>query len=76
MKTASQTDSNAAKTIALDHLGVIAARIRSSTLKVQRLADENNNGKKALWPLDDGSICALSQFLCLLIRLMTRYCPI
>ncbi|KAF9046656.1 hypothetical protein BJ165DRAFT_1369666 [Panaeolus papilionaceus] len=53
VKTASQTDSNAAKTIALDHLGVIAARIRSSTLKVQRLADENNNGKKALWPLDD-----------------------
>jgi cohesin loading factor subunit SCC2 len=30
-----QTDNNAAKTMALDHLGVIAARIRSSMLKFQ-----------------------------------------
>ncbi|KAI0051083.1 hypothetical protein FA95DRAFT_1554896 [Auriscalpium vulgare] len=33
VKNATQADSNAAKTIALDHLGVIAARLRSSTLK-------------------------------------------
>ncbi|KAG6853818.1 hypothetical protein C0991_001064 [Blastosporella zonata] len=31
-----QTENNAAKTIALDHLGVIAARIRSSMLSVQK----------------------------------------
>ncbi|KAF8968942.1 hypothetical protein BDZ97DRAFT_1797116 [Flammula alnicola] len=34
VKTSSQTDSNAAKTMALDHLGVIAARIRTSVLKI------------------------------------------
>lgn len=33
MKTSNQVENNAAKTIALDHLGVIAARIRSNTLK-------------------------------------------
>ncbi|EGN98100.1 hypothetical protein SERLA73DRAFT_109431 [Serpula lacrymans var. lacrymans S7.3] len=38
----SQTDNNAAKNIALDHLGTIAARMRSSSLKVkQRQAGEN-----------------------------------
>lgn len=35
-----QIDSNAAKTMALDHLGVIAARIRSATLKYQVKVDE------------------------------------
>jgi cohesin loading factor subunit SCC2 len=35
VKTANQGDNNAAKTIALDHLGVIAARIRSSSLCVK-----------------------------------------
>jgi hypothetical protein len=35
VKTANQGDNNAAKTIALDHLGVIAARIRSSALCIK-----------------------------------------
>ncbi|GLB45503.1 putative sister chromatid cohesion protein [Lyophyllum shimeji] len=46
----SHTDNNAAKTIALDHLGVIAARIRSSTLKVQ--SDRGESGR-SLKPLDE-----------------------
>ncbi|PPQ86325.1 hypothetical protein CVT25_005626 [Psilocybe cyanescens] len=49
VKTSSQTDSNAAKTMALDHLGVIASRIRTSILKVQR----DPPSKKALKPLDE-----------------------
>ena len=52
IKTNSQTDSNAAKTMALDHLGVIAARIRSSMLKFQKDA----GSRKGLKPLDDVSI--------------------
>lgn len=35
-----KTDSNAAKAMALDHLGVIAAKIRTSTLKFQIKANE------------------------------------
>lgn len=49
VKTSNQTDNNAAKTIALDHLGVIAARIRSSTLKIQRGIDD----ARSLKPLDE-----------------------
>ncbi|KDR82399.1 hypothetical protein GALMADRAFT_220397 [Galerina marginata CBS 339.88] len=49
VKTSSQTDNNAAKTMALDHLGVIAARIRTSTLKVKRTAAL----KKVVKPLDE-----------------------
>ena len=45
----SQVDSNAAKSIALDHLGVIAARIRSSILNVQSDADKY----QAVKPLDE-----------------------
>ncbi|KAA1473731.1 hypothetical protein DENSPDRAFT_882264 [Dentipellis sp. KUC8613] len=41
-------ENNAAKTIALDHLGVIAARLRLSTLKVKR-----RNGEDGLKPLDE-----------------------
>ena len=52
VKTNSQTDSNAAKTIALDHLGVIAARIRTSILKVQQEIRETAS-RKALKPLDE-----------------------
>ena len=52
VKTNSQTDSNAAKTIALDHLGVIAARIRTSILKVQQETRETAS-RKALKPLDE-----------------------
>lgn len=48
VKTSVQTDSNAAKAIALDHLGVIAARLRSSTIKVR-----HRSGKNPLVPLDE-----------------------
>jgi hypothetical protein len=51
VKSSSQTDNNAAKTIALDHLGVIAARIRSSMLKVKQGAD--GDAFVGLKPLDD-----------------------
>lgn len=46
----SQADNNAAKTMALDHLGVIAARIRSSVLKVQ---DGAGHKPKGLKPFDE-----------------------
>ncbi|KAF8073449.1 hypothetical protein FPV67DRAFT_1559883 [Lyophyllum atratum] len=49
----SQTDNNAAKTIALDHLGVIAARIRSSMLKVQSDRGESGAKLKTLNPFDE-----------------------
>jgi len=51
VKTNSQTDSNAAKTMALDHLGVIAARIRTSILKVQK--QKQDTSTKGLKPLED-----------------------
>ena len=35
VKTAAQNENNAAKTMALDHLGVIAARLRTNALKQQ-----------------------------------------
>ncbi|KII90510.1 hypothetical protein PLICRDRAFT_697054 [Plicaturopsis crispa FD-325 SS-3] len=51
VKTTNQTDNNAAKTIALDHLGVIAARIRSSTLKVKKESPDDKG--LSLTPLDE-----------------------
>ncbi|KAI9443068.1 hypothetical protein H4582DRAFT_1808792 [Lactarius indigo] len=50
VKSSSQTDNNAAKTMALDHLGVIAARIRSSMLKA---TGADGNGSLDLRPLDE-----------------------
>lgn len=47
VKTSTQTDTNAAKSIALDHLGVIAARIRSSSLKV-KVHDHDKHGLHSL----------------------------
>ncbi|KAG6812718.1 radiation sensitive protein rad9 [Tricholoma furcatifolium] len=52
----SQADNNAVKTIALDHLGVIAARIRSSKLKVQKTKPESGQQRKALKPLDEAKL--------------------
>ncbi|KAJ7457662.1 hypothetical protein B0H11DRAFT_208709 [Mycena galericulata] len=50
----SQTDNNAAKTMALDHLGVIAARIRTSMLKFQPGGSGDSAPKtKPLKPLDE-----------------------
>jgi cohesin loading factor subunit SCC2 len=51
VKTSNQAENNAAKTIALDHLGVIAARIRSSTLKFKPHGD--NAQPVVLKSLDD-----------------------
>lgn len=51
VKSTNQTDNNAAKTIALDHLGVIAARLRSSSLKFKQI--ENGSDSPALRPLDE-----------------------
>lgn len=64
VKSNSQNDSNAAKQMALDHLGVIAAKVRSSRLKFQK---ESN--KKPLKPLDDVSPPAKSQSLILTVVL-------
>ncbi|KAK7469438.1 Sister chromatid cohesion protein 2 [Stygiomarasmius scandens] len=47
-----EADNNAAKTIALDHLGIIAARIRSTSLKVQQ-EHEESRGKKLLKPMEE-----------------------
>ncbi|KAI0823297.1 hypothetical protein BC628DRAFT_1504458 [Trametes gibbosa] len=48
VKSAGQNDNNAVKTLALDHLGVIAAHIRTSMLKFKRDSEE-----QALYPLDE-----------------------
>ncbi|KAF8636245.1 hypothetical protein AX17_003730 [Amanita inopinata Kibby_2008] len=64
IKSSSQSESsNAAKTIALDHLGVVAARIRSSMLKVQQYRpvsqskegsrDTSKSKSSSLKPLDE-----------------------
>lgn len=54
VKSVSQTDNNAMKQIALDHLGVIAARLRSSTLKFKPVDDGGNGKKKShLRPMDE-----------------------
>ncbi|KAH7885125.1 sister chromatid cohesion C-terminus-domain-containing protein [Phlebopus sp. FC_14] len=49
VKTSVQTDTNGIKAIALDHLGVIAARIRTSSLKVR----ERSEKQHAIVPLDE-----------------------
>jgi hypothetical protein len=64
VKSSSQTDNNAAKTMALDHLGVIAARIRSSMLKATQGA--NCGGFVGLKPLDEVHPPSLCSF-CILI---------
>ncbi|KAI9448916.1 sister chromatid cohesion C-terminus-domain-containing protein [Russula earlei] len=51
VKSSSQTDNNAAKTIALDHLGVIAARIRSSMLRSKQ--GTGGDGSVGLKTLDE-----------------------
>ncbi|KIJ14913.1 hypothetical protein PAXINDRAFT_163151 [Paxillus involutus ATCC 200175] len=48
VKTSVQIDTNAAKAIALDHLGIIAARLRTSSLKVRQRC-----GKQLIIPLDE-----------------------
>ena len=53
IKSTSQSDNNAVKTLALDHLGIIAAHLRTSMLKFKRDPDESG-----LSPLDEVSNCA------------------
>ncbi|PCH40319.1 hypothetical protein WOLCODRAFT_67627 [Wolfiporia cocos MD-104 SS10] len=50
VKTTSQNDNNAMKTMALDHLGVVAARLRSSVIKFQ---DDTSDLSRKLRPLDE-----------------------
>jgi len=75
VKTNSQTDSNAAKQMALDHLGVIAAKIRTSVIKSQRDAD-HSKAKKPLRPLDEvsGFFGEVGSVPCS-IRPLPRLCP-
>ena len=65
VKSSNQTDNNAAKTMALDHLGVIAARIRSSMLRVKRGADDD--GFVGLKPLDEVFSSLLGPFHALIL---------
>jgi cohesin loading factor subunit SCC2 len=62
VKAANQTENNAVKTIALEHLGVIAARIRSSTSKTQQSAGEAGPNLKSLKPLDEVFIHQIIMF--------------
>ncbi|KAI0643094.1 hypothetical protein C8Q79DRAFT_1002826 [Trametes meyenii] len=48
VKSTGQNDNNAVKTLALDHLGVIAAHLRTSTLKFKRDSEDS-----ALYPVDE-----------------------
>ncbi|KAI0629898.1 hypothetical protein C8Q77DRAFT_1139118 [Trametes polyzona] len=48
VKSSAQSENNAVKTLALDHLGVIAAHIRTSLLKFKRESEDT-----ALRPLDE-----------------------
>ena len=66
---------NAAKTIALDHLGVVAAKIRSSMLNVRQnhSSTKPDSGREkgkgsALKPLDEVCGTASSRFLFLKIE--------
>ncbi|KZT11764.1 uncharacterized protein LAESUDRAFT_733751 [Laetiporus sulphureus 93-53] len=56
VKTTNQNDGNAMKMMALDHLGVIAARLRSTMLKFQDNSDEIATNR--LRPLDEAQILA------------------
>ena len=52
VKTSNQVENNAAKSIALDHLGVIAARIRTGTLKFKSQG-RNATESAPLKPMDE-----------------------
>ena len=49
IKSVSQNDSSASKAIALDHLGVIACRLRSNAMKVEKAGLDDD----VLIPLDE-----------------------
>lgn len=57
IKSTSQNDNNAVKTLALDHLGVIAAHLRTSSLKFRH----DSNGS-ALTPLDEVRLSLVGRY--------------
>lgn len=60
VKTATANDSNGAKASALDHLGTVAARLRTSMLKFSQTATKES----PLRPLDEVRRSALCTKLC------------
>ncbi|KAF8648994.1 hypothetical protein AX16_006108 [Volvariella volvacea WC 439] len=76
VKSTNQTDNNAARTMALDHLGVIAAHMRTSALKVQQQGVEG--GFRGLKPLDElvstGDLKGLEKLLTAHRDLATHLC--
>ena len=60
VKSSNQAENNAAKTMALDHLGVIAARIRLSMLRAKQGAGDD--GFIGLKPLDEVLASSLGRF--------------
>ena len=52
MKT-SQSDTGAARSMALDHLGVIASRLRSISLKFSSRSSADDDGTMILKPMEE-----------------------
>ena len=48
-----QSDTGAARSMALDHLGVIASRLRSTSLKFNSKSSTEENGTKVLKPMEE-----------------------
>lgn len=71
-----QTDNNAVKQLALDHLGVIAARLRTSTLKFKPATSATDgNTSTPLRPMEE---VAKTFITCILMRFLMccpRYFP-
>jgi cohesin loading factor subunit SCC2 len=53
VKAVNQSENNAARTIALDHLGTIAARIRASTLKFEKASKDGGHSWTDLKTMDE-----------------------
>ena len=49
----SQSDTGAARSMALDHLGVIASRLRSTSLKVSSRSSREGGGNGTLKPIEE-----------------------
>jgi cohesin loading factor subunit SCC2 len=48
-----QSDIGAARSVALDHLGVIASRLRSASVKFGKSSATGCSGKRALKPMEE-----------------------
>lgn len=64
VKTTSANDNNAAKTMALDHLGLIAARLRTTAKKF-------GDSSSRLLPLDDVLTLMMWPISCILTRFIS-----